>query len=116
MKQNKISDVSYTLSPQQYENIFNVYEDADLGYFYNILRTVNFPADMNPDAYDFYIVQPQDSWPMISWRTYNTIFLWWSICALNNIQNPLKMPEAGTQIKVLKPLWLRNILNSIINE
>lgn len=112
-KQNEITDVSYTLSPQQYENIFNVYEDSEIGYFYNLLKTINFPSDLNPDVYNTYIIQPLDTWPLISWKLYNSIFLWWSICALNNIQNPLKMPTVGTEIKILKSRYLQNILNDI---
>ena len=115
-KQNEISDISYSLSPQQYENIFNVYEDSDVGYFYNLLRTVNFPADLNPDVYNIYVVKPQDTWPLISWKLYNSIFLWWSICSLNNIQNPLEPLVPGTEIKVLKSRYLQNILNNIIME
>lgn len=113
MKQNDITDITYTLSPQQYENIFNVYEAADVGYIYNLLRTINFPTDINSDVYNTYIIEPLDTWPLISWKLYNSIFLWWSICSLNNITNPLDMPVAGTEIKVLKPMYLQNILNSI---
>ena len=113
MKQNDLTDVTYKLSPQHYENIFNVYEDSEIGYFYNLLRTVNFPEELRPDVYDIYIVEPQDTWPSISWKAYKTIFLWWSICAVNNIMNPTQMPPAGTQIKVLTPLYLRNILSNL---
>jgi hypothetical protein len=113
MKQNEIKDITYTLSPQQYENIFNVYMDDEIGYFYNLLRTVNFPTDLSADVYNTYIIEPLDTWPLISWKLYNSIFLWWSICSLNNIQNPLSMPAAGTEIKVLKTEYLQNILNSI---
>lgn len=115
-KQNEITDISYTLSPQQYENIFNVYNDTDLGYFYNLLRTINFPSDLSPDVYNIYIIEPLDTWPTISWKLYNSVFLWWSICALNNIQNPLEMPTPGTEIKVLKGEYLGNILNNIRME
>ncbi len=113
MKQNELKDVTYKLTPQHYENIFNVYEDTDIGYFYNILKTINFPEDIRPDVYNFYIVQPGDTWPLISWHAYNSILLWWSICALNNIQNPYSMPTAGTKIKILKPIYLQDVLNKM---
>jgi nucleoid-associated protein YgaU len=113
MKQNDLTDISYSLSPQQYENIFNVYEDSDNGYFYNILRTINFPSDLNPNSYNTYIIEPLDTWPLISWKVYNSVFLWWTICALNNIQNPIDNLIPGQEIKVLKPIYLQNILNSI---
>jgi hypothetical protein len=115
-KQSDITDISYSLSPQQYENIFNVYEDSDIGYFYNLLRTINFPQDLDPNTYNTYIIEPLDTWPLISWKLYNSIFLWWSICSLNNIQNPLEMPDPGTEIKILKPLYLQSVLNNIRTE
>jgi hypothetical protein len=112
-KQNQLSDVTYTLSPQQYENIFNVYIDSDIGYFYNLLKTVNFPPDLNSDVYDIYMIRPMDTWPLISWRMYNSIFLWWVICSVNNITNPLVMPSPGTEIKIVKTKYLQSILNNI---
>ncbi len=112
-KQNDLTDISYTLSPQQYENIFNVYTDPNIGYFYNLLKTINFPADLSSDVYDVYTLMPSDTWPLISWKVYNSIMLWWVICALNNIQNPLIMPPAGTEIKILKVRYLQNVLSDI---
>jgi len=115
-KQNDLTDVTYSLSPQQYENIFNVYEDADIGYFFNLLRSVNFPTDLDPNTYDYYVIEPNDSWPLISWKVYNTVFLWWIICSVNQIQNPTALPAAGNTIKILKVSYVRNILNDIQAE
>lgn len=111
--QNQLSDVSYSLSPQQYENIFNVYSDSDIGYFYNLLKTVNFPSDLSSDVYDIYVIEPTDTWPLISWKMYNSIFLWWVLCSVNNISNPLKFPSPGTEIKIIKTRYLQTILNNI---
>jgi hypothetical protein len=115
-KQNQLTDVSYSLSPQQYENIFNVYSDSDVGYFYNLLKTVNFPSDISSDVYDIYVIEPKDTWPLISWKMYNSIFLWWVICSVNNIINPLNMPTPGTEIKIVKTRYLQTILNNIRTE
>lgn len=116
MKHNDLNDISYKITPQHYENIFNVYEDSDIGYFYNLLRTVNFPSDLNPSVYNVYVIKPKDTWPLISWKTYGTIYLWWSICSLNNINNPINIPEPGTEIKILKPLYLRTLLSDLQNQ
>lgn len=116
MKQNDLKDINYKLSSQHYENIFSVYEDEEIGYFYNLLKTVNFPEELSPDVYNIYIIRPQDTWPLISWRVYNTVFLWWAICAANNIQNPTEMPPAGTEIKILDAMYLRTILSTIQTE
>lgn len=113
MKQNDLSDINYKLSSQQYENIFNVYVDADIGYFYNLLRTVNFPTDLSKDVYDLYVIEPGDTWTLLSWKLYNSILLWWAICAVNNIQNPTELPVVGTEIKILKGVYLRDILNQL---
>lgn len=115
-KQNDLTDVSHTLSPQQYENIFNVYSDSDIGYFYNLLKTVNFPMDLDPSVYNTYTIAPKDTWPLISWKVYNSIILWWVICAVNNIQNPLIMPPVGTELKILQTEYLRNVLSNIAME
>ena len=112
-KQNDLTDIHYTLSPQQYENIFNVYTDSNIGYFYNLLKKVNFPSDLSNDVYDVYTIQPSDTWPLISWKMYNSIILWWVICSLNNIENPLIMPPVGTEIKILKIRYLQGVLSDI---
>lgn len=115
MKQNDLTDTKYTLAPQNYENIFNVYTDDDVGYFFNILRTVNFPDpdQLDTSVYDNYTIQPRDTWPLISWRSYGSILLWWSICATNHIDNPITPLIPGTVIKVIKQEYLQNILNDI---
>lgn len=115
-KQNELTDVTYSLNTQQYENIFNVYEDDDIGYFFNLLKTVNFPGDLDPNTYDYYIIEPNDTWPLISWKLYNSVLLWWLLCSVNQIQNPTELPVAGEKIKVLRVSYVRNILNNIRTE
>lgn len=112
-KQNDINDVNYRLNSQQYENVFNVYEDSDIGYFYNLLRTINFPEDLDPDTYDIYVIESGDTWPQISWRVYSSVFLWWVICAVNQIQDPTKVPAPGIKIKILRPFYVKNLLNDV---
>lgn len=115
MKQNDITDINNSLTPQHYENIFNVYEDKDVGYYFNLLRNMYFPVDLNPSAYNVYTTMPGDTPPAISWKVYNSVYLWWSICSVNNINNPLEDIKPGTQLKILKPVILQNILNQIQN-
>jgi len=114
MKHNDIDDKTITkLKAQNLENLFEVYTNDNSTYFYNILRTVNFPSDINPNVYFEYDVQPKDTWPLIAWKHYKDIRLWWIICSLNNVINPVAQPEQGTKIKILNTELVREILTEI---
>lgn len=117
MKQNDLSDITYELSPQNYEQIFNVYTDDVTGntpfYFYNLLRTINIPANLSTSTYDTYTAKLNDTWPIIAWYSYQNVKLWWLVCATNQIINPLVQPVAGQELKILKPVYVRDILNNL---
>lgn len=112
MKQNEIDNVN-KLKPQNYENIFNVYENTDGMYYYNLLTTINFPTDLDPNTYTFYTVKTKDTWTKIAWDFYEDVKLWWVVCAANNVINPLEPLETGKQIKILTPITVRGVLNTI---
>lgn len=102
----KITDIPNTLADvtaENYENVFNVYTDNNDFYYYNLLKKVDFPTDIDPNAYDYYEAGPDDFYPLISYKFYNTIKLWWVICAANQINDPTSAPEAGTILKIIKP-------------
>jgi hypothetical protein len=42
-----------------------------------------------------------------------SVKLWWLICAVNNIQNPVIHPEPGTVIKILNVQVAREVLSQI---
>jgi hypothetical protein len=50
---------------------------------------------------------------MISFRAYRTIELWWLLCLINKIYNPLLFPASGTTLKVLRPQYLPELFNEI---
>lgn len=116
--QNSITDLP-KVSLYRYENFLNVYKDNDGFYFYNLLKNINlFPAE-NSEVEDVYYTKYNDTWPLISYNYYNTMELWWLVCAYNQIQNPVKMPEPGTQLKLLKSTYVGAIiseLNKQINQ
>ena len=116
MKQNSISSLP-KLESSRLENLFNVYLDANTNtYFYNLLNTVNFKAEsMSPSIYEIYTVVDGDSYNFISYKYYGTINLWWLICSFNGIQNPTKLPEAGTYLRILNREYVVNILTGINN-
>lgn len=112
-RQNEIEDLP-KLSVYRYENFFNIYTDSESdARFYNLLRNINvFPAN-DSVLEDEYIIQYDDSWTYISHKAYNTIELWWLICAYNQIQNPIKLPPAGTKIKILKSEYVNLVLTEL---
>jgi len=96
-----------------YENIFNMYKDEGEFFAYNILRSVHFPADMDNEFFYFYRVENNKVWTRISFDHYGTIQLWWLICLVNKIMNPVTLPDPGTVIRVLKPQYVSQVLEQI---
>jgi nucleoid-associated protein YgaU len=113
MKQNEFLDLP-KLSYYRFENFFNIYKDSDNDFnYYNLLRSINiFPAE-DTDVEESYVIKYSDTWLSISYNIYNTIELWWIICAYNQIQNPTTMPEPGTVIKILKASYISAIINEL---
>jgi len=111
MKQNEFLDLP-KISSYRYENFLNIYDDN--GYkFYNLLKSINiFPAN-NSEVEESYNVQYHDTWHNISYKYYNTMDLWWLVCEYNQIKNPVVMPEAGTQIKILKASYVFPIISEL---
>ena len=112
MKQKDVTELP-NLSMYRYENFFNLYKDNDSFYFYNILRNISlFPAE-NSEVEDVYDTTFNDTWVLISYKYYNTIDLWWLVCAYNQIENPVKMPPPGTQLKLLKSRYVASVLSEL---
>jgi hypothetical protein len=101
------------LDISSYENIFNMYKDEGEFFAYNILRSVHFPNDMDNEFFYFYRVENNKVWTRISFDHYGTIQLWWLICLVNKIMNPVTLPDPGTVIRVLKPQYVSQVLEQI---
>lgn len=99
MKQNQIKDLP-NLNIENYENIFNVYQEENGMYYYNLLNTVVFPPNLPANAFSQYTIKYGDTWPFISYKVYNTPNLWWLILLANNIINPINSIEVGKQILI----------------
>lgn len=115
-KQIDISDLP-KLSIYRYENFFNIYNDnkSDVR-FYNLLRNISvFPAKDSVVEED-YVLQYGDNWATISYKMYNTIDLWWLICAYNEIQNPIDIPPSGTLLKILKSEYVGYVLTELSKQ
>lgn len=112
MKQNQINNLP-KLDDENFENIFNVYQDENGMYFYNLLQTVVFPKNLPQNLFTDYTIRYEDSWPYISYKTLNSPNLWWIIVLANDIVNPTKLPPPGTIIKVPIVDVVREILSQI---
>lgn len=100
------------LSEYKYENIFKLHHDGDYPT-YNILQQVTLPDDLNEEMLDVVETLPGMPYTILSYNIYNTIDLWWLICVVNNIQNPIQTLPAGTRLKIIKPQYLRRVIDAI---
>jgi hypothetical protein len=115
MYQNSINDLP-RLKNYNYENVFNVYQDPDSRYFYNLLQTISIPSNLPEGYYDEYNVVYGDTWPFVSFKVYENPNLWWLITSVNNIINPTIQPEVGTKIKILKARFASLIISQITTQ
>lgn len=113
MKHNEIKALS-KINNENLENIFNVYQDENGLYFYNLLQTITFPQDVPYlNLFDSYVIKSGDTWPLISFKTLNSTGLWWMICLVNHITNPVEPLVQGEVLKIPIPSLVREILNNI---
>ena len=113
MKITDIKEKADEITSENYENIFNIFTDENGFYYYNLLKKVDFPVDLNSEVYDYYQTQPIDTYPYLAYRFYKNVKLWWVICAANQIDNPIKQPEVGTLLKIIRPYYIKNILGRV---
>lgn len=111
--QNDIPDLQ-PLVPSRYENIFKIYKNDDNQYFYNISKAISL-NNYEVDDTKVYLqqVKKRSPWTTISFNAYQTIELWWLICLVNKIRNPVIIPAQGTYIKIVKPTYIKQILSDI---
>ena len=111
-QQNDISDL-IPLDSTRYENIFKLYKDANSIYFYIILNNILVPDEIDQQFFYIININRKIPWTTISYEQYGTIDLWWFICLVNKINNPIKFVEPGTELKVIRKNYLATILNII---
>ena len=101
-----------SLHEYSYENVFNVFKDG-IHYAYNILRAIHIPRKLDTDIFTYVRIQGKTSWTQLSYHEYRTIRLWWLICSANKILNPVMLPRPGMVIKIIKPQYVRSIIEQI---
>lgn len=109
--QNKITDLP-TLEDTRYENVFKLAK-SDKFFFYNIIKKISIPEDLQSDIYFEYRVNSNMPWTTLSNEIYGTQDLWWLICLTNRILNPIDNPELGSVYKIIKPDYINVILQEI---
>lgn len=111
--QNNIDSLT-DLQSYDFEQIFKMCYDSDKqAYFYNLLKTVNIPNKIDSTLYMTIPVPTRTSMTKLSHSIYGTMKLWWLICTVNNIDNPVKFIPGGTLIKVIRPKHVSYIIKLI---
>ena len=119
MKTYETEGLSQHIQKTDLANIFHVYEDTNLNesssMVYNIMRTVAFDelSDIPDSFFSYYLIKEHDTWPLISYKLYNTIDLWWLLIKLNNITDPFFEPPANTRVRYVTQDEANNILTTI---
>lgn len=117
MYQNDIPDLE-SIGSNRFENIFNVEKTETNGYyFYNILRTVRLTSNNLDEKYYFkYNVSKVIPYTALSYELYGTMDLWWLICVINNIDNPVEFVEPGTTLNIIKKQHVSTVVSAIKNQ
>ena len=118
MKIDKTSDeLIYKSYYKDLCNLFTVVKtDGEQHYLIN--KTIYIKGANNPQASNFgtYIKKENDTWPLISYKIYEEIDLWWLLCKINNIIDPTAEITNGTEIKYLKKDIVTSIINSLKSQ
>jgi hypothetical protein len=111
--QNFIEELP-SLQPYRYENIFKLYQTEEgKFYFYNILKTIQSPKDLNNTIFDVAILPPSVPLTTLSYNLYGTTYLWWLICLINDIKTPFDPSLSGKSLKIIKREYIKPILDNI---
>ena len=102
-----------SLTEYKLENIFKVYRNTEGYYYYNILKTINIPDNIDISMYDKIRINQKLPYTAISYSQYKTIDLWWLICMVNKISNPLELVAPGTVLKIIKPGEIPRLMDAI---
>jgi len=111
--QNNIPSLQ-SLGESRYENIFKLYKTDDNQYYYNIIKAISLGNyEVDDTKVQLLQVKKRAPWTTISFNVYKSIELWWLICIVNKIRNPVLIPAQGTYIKIVKPEYVKQVLDDI---
>lgn len=116
--QNNITDLP-SIDLERYENIFKTFtvdkSNSDRYYFYNILGKISIPKQLNEELLDSIKLNTRLPWTTLSYKIYNTQYLWWLIFLLNKPEN-IFFAEAGIEYKYVLPGYLNLVLDNIQSQ
>ena len=112
--QNNVNTLP-SLRITRYENIFKLYTTEQSQYYYNLIQSIYLPDQIDEEYIYYQAISQKMPWTMVSFNAYKTIDLWWLICLVNKIYNPIKSPSQGTVIKLIKQEYVSTVLNEIRN-
>lgn len=103
------------LSNTSFLRLFNILQDSE--EFMNIFRSYTLNEDVTSETvfYEMYEIDHNDWLDNISYKYYNTPYLWWVIALMNNINNPFEDLQPGYTLKILKTEHLYQLLSEIRN-
>ena len=110
MKHSDIKGLT-SISKNNLENLFNVYDDGV--YYYNLMRTVNIPAKLDPSVYFLLKINSSVSLTALSYRVYGNINLWWLICVANGIDDTVRPMTPGRVLKIIHPDKVQDIIRAL---
>tara|TARA_R100000152_G_C6779809_1_gene211845 strand:+ start:828 stop:1241 length:414 start_codon:yes stop_codon:yes gene_type:complete len=118
--QSRVANPSLSaIDIKKYERIFKVYTEPNNGkefYFYNILRKVEFPTEIQSNFLSAF--SPQSRMPLttVSFNLYQDIDSWWLIYLLNkDVIGKQFYVEGGQQLKYILPEFRDVIYDQITN-
>lgn len=104
-----------SLPKARYENIFRLYTTPNNQYFYNILQSIQLDGEIDPKKVFYMTVRETLPWSIISYNAYGNTDLWWLIALINNVDNPVKNPEVGKVLKIIRPEFIGQVVAEINN-
>lgn len=116
--QNNIVDLP-SIDIERYENIFKTFAvdktSNDRYYYYNILNKISIPKQLNEELLSTIKLNTRLPWTTLSYRVYNTQFLWWLIYLINKPES-IFYAEAGIEYKYVLPGYLGLVLDNIQSQ
>lgn len=90
----------------------NILRDDEGIEFINIFKPKTVDKNFLNVSYKFYDVDEKDWWDNISYKEMDSVYLWWVIASINDINNPFE--ELGPEKRIKIPS--KSILYSLFRE
>lgn len=115
--QNKINNpILGSISPNRYENIFNVYEAETNGKvfpYYNITNKILLPDDIDGTLLSTVTFNIKTPWTLAAFALYGSMYYWYLLFVLNKNLTSKFYISPGETITYIKPEYLGTIVTKI---